>query len=405
MTSRYSTDIVIFGGGIAGLWLLACLRRLGYNAILLEADALGRGQTLASQGIIHGGLKYALGGALSGASQAIASMPARWRSLLSPADSDSDLPGDLDLSSVQVLSDNYYMWSDGSFRSRLKNFLGSKSLRGRVETVAADDYPQFFVGASGDRGSLYRLPDFVIDTPSLLQALSRDHMECIYRIDAERIEFGRSQENDGLESCRLTATEQTIEITAQRFIFAAGEGNQHLLGQAGIASVGAQTRPLHMVHVSKPDLPEIYLHCIGSDFSLTPQLTITSHPLADNNMIWYLGGELAESGVQRTQDEQIEVAQEQLARLFPWVDLHGAEWHSFYINRAEPNRESNSRPDDAFVMDTQNAIVVWPTKLTLTPAMADQVVEQLKSAAVAPTGNAHTSLPLPHAEMATPRWS
>lgn len=405
MTSRYSTDIVIFGGGIAGLWLLASLRRLGYQAILLEADALGRGQTLASQGIIHGGLKYALGGALSGASQAIASMPARWRSLLSPTDSEGDLPGDLDLSSVQVLSDNYYMWSDGSFRSRLKNFLGSKSLRGRVETVAANDYPKFFADAGGERGSLYRLPDFVIDTPSLLQALSKGHSESIYKIDAEQIEFRSSSSDNGLVSCQLTSSEQAVEVTAQRFIFAAGEGNQHLLEQAGIASVGAQTRPLHMVHLSKPDLPEVYLHCIGSDFSLTPQLTITSHPHADNKMTWYLGGELAEAGVQRTEDEQIKAAQEQVARLFPWVDLDGAVWQSFFINRAEPNRESNSRPDDAFVKDTHNAIVVWPTKLTLTPTMADQVIEQLKSAAVAPAGHEQTPLPLPRAEMATPRWS
>ena len=37
-----------------------------------------RAQTLASQGIIHGGLS-ALQGALSSAAQAIADMPSRWR--------------------------------------------------------------------------------------------------------------------------------------------------------------------------------------------------------------------------------------------------------------------------------------------------------------------------------------
>ena len=77
MTSSYSTDIVIFGGGIAGLWMLNCLRNQGYQAILLETDKLGSGQTLASQGIIHGGLKYALNGALGGAANIISDMPAR----------------------------------------------------------------------------------------------------------------------------------------------------------------------------------------------------------------------------------------------------------------------------------------------------------------------------------------
>ena len=75
--STATTDIVIFGGGIAGLWLLNRLRQQGYDVILLESDALGGGQSLASQGIIHGGLKYALNGVLSPASSAIAQMPER----------------------------------------------------------------------------------------------------------------------------------------------------------------------------------------------------------------------------------------------------------------------------------------------------------------------------------------
>ena len=404
MTSRYSTDIVIFGGGIAGLWLLSSLRRLGYQAILLEADALGRGQTLASQGIIHGGLKYALGGALSGASQAIAEMPARWRRLLSASTDYESAAGDLDLSSVKVLSDHYYMWSNGSFRSRLKNFLGSKSLRGRVETVADEDYPDFFAAAPSDRGSLYRLPDFVVDTPSLLQTLHAAHAEASYRVDADSIRFIHTDKGE-LDRCLLEQEGETVEIAAQRFIFCAGEGNQQLLQQAEIDSVTTQTRPLHMVYVNKDNLPAIYLHCIGSDFSLTPQLTVTSHPHADGSMTWYLGGELAESGVQRDPGQQISAAQAQLQQLFPWVDLQGASWHSFMINRAEASHANNSRPDDSYVTEIHNAIIVWPTKLTLTPAIADRVIAQLRTAGVEPIGQAGTTLPLPQAELAQPRWS
>ena len=62
-------DVVIVGGGIAGLWILSALRAEGYQTILLEKDALGAGQTLASQGIIHGGTKYALTGKLTGRSE------------------------------------------------------------------------------------------------------------------------------------------------------------------------------------------------------------------------------------------------------------------------------------------------------------------------------------------------
>ena len=57
MTLTYSTNIVIFGGGIAGLWLLNRMQNEGYRPILFETEALGGRQTLSSQGIIHGGLK------------------------------------------------------------------------------------------------------------------------------------------------------------------------------------------------------------------------------------------------------------------------------------------------------------------------------------------------------------
>ena len=57
MRVNLQVDIAIFGGGVAGLWLLNRLRKAGYQAILLEADRLGAGQTRYAQGIIHGGTK------------------------------------------------------------------------------------------------------------------------------------------------------------------------------------------------------------------------------------------------------------------------------------------------------------------------------------------------------------
>ena len=75
-------DVVIFGGGSAGLWLLDELRRGGYGALLLEAGRLGSGQTVASQGIIHGGLKYSLGGLLTPSASAVRDMPTMWRRCL-----------------------------------------------------------------------------------------------------------------------------------------------------------------------------------------------------------------------------------------------------------------------------------------------------------------------------------
>ena len=384
MTLRYSTDIVIFGGGVAGLWLLNRLHSEGYQPLLIETKALGSGQTLASQGIIHGGLKYALSGSLTGAANVIAGMPRRWRRCLTGA-------GDVDLQGVPILSDYYYMWSDGSLRSKLKTFLGSKGLVGRVEAVERDDYPDFFSDINID-GSLYRLPDFVVDTAALLEKLAEPVWPRIFQIDENNIDFSKNDSSN--YSVCIQLDESRIDISAAQIIFCAGEGNAALIEQTALQTIDTQVRPLHMVYMKKQNLPRMFVHYVGDDFSLTPKLTITSHQDEQGQTVWYMGGDLAEEGVGKAKEEQIEIAQELVRRLFPWIDTSDGEWNSFVINRAEANINNNYRPDDAFIATESNIMVAWPTKLTLTPSLADKVLDTLqsKSVSAADSGEAQSML-------------
>jgi len=137
-----------------------------------------------------------------------------------------------------------------------------------------------------------------------------------------------------------------------------------------------------MVYVKQQDLPQVYVHCIGDSFSLTPRLTVTSHRDREGKDVWYLGGELAESGVGKSDEEQIAAARSLTNALFPWVDLTTADWHCLRINRAEANINNDYRPDDAFLIEEDNIVVCWPTKLTLTPSLADKMVELLKSSPI-----------------------
>ncbi|HAT58718.1 MAG TPA: hypothetical protein DCS79_07930, partial [Gammaproteobacteria bacterium] len=256
MNAPYCTDIVVFGGGIAGLWLLNRLRDEGYDAVLLEAEGLGAAQTLASQGIIHGGLKYSLGGSVTDAANTIAALPARWRACF-------DGTGEIDLSGCEVRSERYYMWSSASYRSKIKAFFGSKSLQGRVESVPRKDFPPFFAEATVD-GSLYALPDFAVDTPSLLSLLRARYDESIFKIDPNGICFSRDASGHANSVTLRTATglpndtggseNSTVSIQAQRMIFCAGKGNQALIDAAGLAKPAAQLRPLNMVWVKKAGL-------------------------------------------------------------------------------------------------------------------------------------------------------
>lgn len=382
MTLRYSTDIVIFGGGVAGLWLLNRLRSEGYRTILFEQDGLGSGQTLASQGIIHGGLKYALNGVLTGASNTIATMPQRWRDCLAGNDS-------VDLTGVSLLSDQYYMWSQSGIRSKLKTFLGSKSLRGRVERVAAENYPEFFSQASVS-GTLYNLPDFVIETESLVKTLSQGQEQNIFKLSREGARF-QADHNGNIKTVVIETDNGALAIDCQKLVFAAGKGNKQLIENANLQNVKTQLRPLNMVFVKGAKLPLIYVHCIGDSFSLTPKLTVTSHKDSTDQTVWYLGGEIAESGVGKSREEQLLAAHQLVSTLFPWLDLSETIWECFAIDRAEPAVNSNFRPDDAFLIEEKGVMIAWPTKLTLAPSLGDMVVQQLKDAAIVPSPIADTS--------------
>ena len=94
MTQTY--DIIIFGGGIAGLFIANRLKSAGFNLILIEKDKLGGGQTLASQGMIHGGQKYALQGKVTAQAASIAAMPERWEACFANR-------GEVDLSGVKFI--------------------------------------------------------------------------------------------------------------------------------------------------------------------------------------------------------------------------------------------------------------------------------------------------------------
>lgn len=389
-------DLAIIGGGIAGLWLANRAKSAGYSIALFESKVLGSDQTLASQGMIHGGMKYTLAGALTGASEAIADMPKHWRNCLCGE-------GDVNLRHTRILSDHFFMWSGDDLGSKLTSFLASKITRGRVEPVHEDRRPPLLRNKDF-AGNLYRLEDIVIDTPSLIANLAHNIEGNCFQIDWANAALHKSA--DGVVSLKIATSNQSIKIHAQRFIFTAGKGNAGLLQQLGLDTPAMQLRPLQQVMVKHQHPFDFYGHCLGRE--TTPRLTISSHRLPDGGHVWYLGGSLAEKGAQMTSAELIEQAQRELADLIPWVDLEGAEWATLAVERAEPLQPNFVRPDNAFIAPatgTANLLVGWPTKLTLAPNLANQALELLTDAGITPsTNNIHLHNYLAYAEIAKTPW-
>lgn len=366
MKNSIETDIVIIGGGIAGLWLLNRLRQSGYSAILLETHTLGGGQTHKSQGIIHGGIKYALQGAMTAAAQAIADMPKVWESCLQGK-------GPIDLSQVPVLSQHQYLWSTGNLSSKITGFFASKTLQGSVQELRTDAYPSIFQHASF-KGRVYSLDEIVIDVSTLIRELVKHSQEAIYKIEPLKSEHIRFDDAGRLVHFEIHAGPLTpLTIHAQKYIFAAGAGNEMLLQP--LKSISMQRRPLHMVLMKTEFDHTLYGHCLG--LSTTPRITITTHKAHDGKIVWYLGGQLAEEGVKRTSGEQINEAKKELNELFPWLNFSTSQFVTFHVDRAEPLEQNGKRPDSCFAKEIENVIAAWPTKLALAPRLADTILEIL----------------------------
>jgi glycerol-3-phosphate dehydrogenase len=386
MSSVISTDILIVGAGVAGLWLNARLRRQGFSTVLVESASLGGGQSVKSQGIIHGGAKYALHGALTGASEAIADMPRRWREALKGE-------GELDLSGVRMLSDAHYLWSPGTLAGNLTSFFASKAVRGRVDQVKGDQLPPALQDKRF-KGKVYRLAELVVDVPSLIARLAELAGDSL--LAGQRIEpLCEAGELVGLKV-------DDREIRAQRIILSAGAGTADLLKALGLDKPAMQTRPLHMVLAKGPSLKPLYAHCLGG--GPKPRVTVTTHPAANGQWVWYLGGDLAEGdAIAREPAEQIAVAQKELGQLLPWIDLSTAQWATLRVDRAEPLQSGLTRPDNAFLAEQDRLLVGWPTKLALAPDFADRVVNALQRDGIQPSHPA--PLPeLPKPPMGVPAW-
>jgi glycine/D-amino acid oxidase-like deaminating enzyme len=378
-----NVDVAIIGGGIAGLWLLARLRQHGYGALLIENERLGAGQTVSAQGIIHGGAKYSLSGQLSDSATAIAGMPALWRRCLSGED-------EIDLREARVLANHQYLWATRAPTSRLAAFFASKLMGGRMAKATGDApavlrHPEF-------RGVVYRLDEPIVDVASVLAVFAQRYRDAIVLNQGPV-----TPKADGTLTLRH-AGRPTWVIRPACTVLTAGAGN------AAVPWATLQLRPLHMVMARGIALPgPLYAHCLGA--SDVPRLTVTSHCDASGRLVWYLGGGLAEDGVQRDRREQIRAARRELETLLPWADWSQAEFATFTVQRAEARQSQGTRPAEPGIFRNGRMLAAWPTKLALAPLLAERIEDELRKLGVRPRPAHLQSLAdWPRPEVAIPPW-
>jgi glycerol-3-phosphate dehydrogenase len=366
MTSPLELDAVVFGGGAAGLWLLDALIGTGHRAILLESGDLGSGQTIASQGIIHGGLKYSLRGALTPSARAIRDMPQRWR---------DSMAGDLrpDLSHTRRRAEFCHLWQTRQLRSRMAMLGALRGLAVTARTLDDVERPEVLRDCPG---TVARLDEQVIEPASFIGDLAQQHGAAILSIDARGgIEVDQCP-GGGRRIRLLSPADGTpLDLLPRRIILCAGAGNAGMREQLGLPPREImQRRPLHMVVLRGDDLPPLNGHCVDG---MATRVTITSTRDHADRMVWQVGGQIAESGVACDRDELVARARRELDEVLPGVDLRAADWGTYRVDRAEAASGGGARPGDAALIEEGDVMTAWPTKLALVPRLVDDIVARL----------------------------
>lgn len=380
-TAHHPCDVLIFGAGIAGLWLGNTLKRAGYNVIIIENGKIGGGQTLASQGMIHGGQKYVITGKVTDHASSLAQMPERWDACLGGW-------GEIDLTGTKTLSDTQVMWSAGSVLSDVAVFGAAKLVNADTTKLKPVDFPAPLQAKKKFKGPVYRLPEKVLDVRSLLLDLSKNLKGRILKGDIEELL------PDG------QAAVSGIALQAQLIIFTAGTGNEKALELLKVKQRHTQRRPLRQVMVRPMD-DTLYGHGIVG--APKPRVTVTSHPDGAGAQVWYLGGNLAEQGADMTDDEAIAFAQKEMREIFPDIDWSDKEWATWQGDRAEPFEEKGQLPTGPYIHQRGRILISWATKLTFAPALSDHVFNWLKDKDIAPLVK-NDPPPLPQADIGSYPW-
>ena len=348
-------DVAVVGAGIAGLWLANLLVQRGLAVAVCDPNPLGGKQTIASQGIIHSGAKYSFGDMAA----ALETMPDRWRACLAG-------DGEVDLRGVPLLADHVHLFSP-TIGGRMRTIVANRVLAGRSRRLDARQCQPY------GRGLLLALDDFVVDVPALIRQLATPL--------APRVVARNVSPSDG-------------GIDATVFLLAAGEGNGALAARAGFGAAAMRRRPLRQVLVRLCKGVPLFAHCLSTAFGTVPDMTITSH-----GNVLYVGGKIADDGAHRSPGEQVDRLRRLLADAFPSIDLKGAEFDTFAIDRAEPGRAAAG---DAFAERRGNCVLCWPVKLSLVPRLGDLVMGLLKG--LQPRPDPWQGIPGKELRVAEPPW-
>lgn len=349
---QVKTDIAIIGGGIAGLWLLNKLSKT-YNVVLIENEALGSGQSLASQGLILP------------RNQEVENKPGEdvykiWQDCLNGF-------GDVDLRTTEILSDQQSLVSQNSLVARFSNFVSHLKYKYLTKQNSIQDIQ--FVD-SLNAGQFYQLDAKVIDMRSLLESLAKHNMSDIYKADIQEY----LHEDGQFKGLKLHHSGRHVELFADAFIFTAGNGNVRALRELGLKAPSTPAKDQTQIMIKGMSFALHGLYTLKNGH----QVQVTAHGQADNSYVWYVSGQwLHQSG--KTEKERIKRIKQAFKNSFPKSDFSKCLWACQMSQTYQRDWKAAKRQKVFF---TEKAAVAWPANLTTTPLLVGEIEAWLEKIGV-----------------------
>lgn len=340
--SDKSPDIAIFGAGIAGLWLLHTLKQRGYDVLLFEKHEIGCGQTIAAQGIIHSGLKFSLAGKVNNLAKSISAMPDRWREHLKT-----------DLKATKLNAESHQLLIPNGFFGGLTKLVTQKALGNNVHEITKEHWNEDLAN-SGFKGSLIYMDEPVLDVPSLVKALSEPYRHYIKKADETILE----------------------SIYPKLTIFTSAQSN-HKIAKTFTQDQGLETQHRPLIQAMMKNAPfELYGHLVGKTDK--PIASITTHQTINGELVWYIGGGVAERPTDKDPTDVYRESLNAFAKYLPNIDFSNTEWATLPINRIEGKSNTDGwMPDTPTIHRVENTLYCWPTKLTFAPLLGDMVMKEI----------------------------
>lgn len=375
---QYYCDVIVFGGGICGVWIDAFLRAKGYSTYLLEQHAIGGEQTILSQGILHKGMKYLLRAEIPKIAKLLIESTKIWEKALAGKYL-------VDLKKTEIYSHKQLIWNEQSFLSSFFAKGSQKMFHSEIEKIANSDIPTWL---THHPKHIFWLKEQVLNSHSMMKNFYENYKEHYYQYTFHKQNFF-VEKKENLVGLKLP--KEKIILWTKKMILAAGKGNEML---ANILQIPykAQLRPLRMLTVEHSNPLQIYGHCITT--SSKPLFTISSHQKKNGKMLWYLGGKIAENK-HTTFQEAGKILQKNIH-----IDLQKANWNSILTDRVEPWQKTGLLPEKPFVKNYGSSVVCSPVKLAFAPLVALEVKKILEQSNILPCFRNEKILELKSAKLA-----